>query len=286
MCFYSWTELTAWRPQLRGAPGKHCQHFNALLSLFKQCAEWTRWSHWRSNCSPSLTSDNVVHLYLLQIAAKMGQLGVYMPAVLNNPGSGGSVQSLSQAAGVTHQEKADGVSSVGVLPAGVQQKQALRGGSGGSPCSNNLPAGLRRAGPKANIVHTHGESKVWSTLETLSETAATDRTPLQETHNVQSVDVYIVIYMVWKESQPQSLVHSWLFFFHFVLNLLLCNQLNVHTINTSCVLLLFITHQPHRNRKAQKEKQESQKYKRQKRGFRLNIFTITPMNREGSFILY
>lgn len=76
----------------------------------------------------------------LQIAAKMSQLGMYMPTVLNNQGTG-VVQAGGQAA------------DVGPLAAGVQLKPRTSGGSGGTPCSNNkLQTAARAAAEGAHGV--------------------------------------------------------------------------------------------------------------------------------------
>lgn len=64
----------------------------------------------------------------LQIAAKMSQMGVYMPTVLNNPNTG-VVQAVGQTA------------DLGPLAAGVQLKPRT---NGGTPCANNkLQTGAR-----------------------------------------------------------------------------------------------------------------------------------------------
>lgn len=97
----------------------------------------------------------------LEIAAKMGQLGVYLPTVLANQPAG-AVQPVSQAAGLANPEKPDALPTVASSPAGVQQMQG-HNGSGSMPCANNLPAGLERPAQEATTVQTPAPPKLQPT---------------------------------------------------------------------------------------------------------------------------
>lgn len=94
--------------------------------------------------------------YLFQMAAKLGQLGVYMSSVLTNP-SAGAVQPVNQAAGIAYQDQ-QGI--VPTSPAGIQQTQGPA--SAGSP-SNTNPVGLKSPTQQAATVQTPAEPKLRST---------------------------------------------------------------------------------------------------------------------------
>lgn len=90
------------------------------------------------------------------MAAKLGQLGVYMSSVLTNP-SAGAVQPVNQAAGIAYQDQ-QGI--VPTSPAGIQQTQGPA--SAGSP-SNTNPVGLKSPMQQAATVQTPAEPKLKST---------------------------------------------------------------------------------------------------------------------------
>uniref|UniRef100_A0A672YDH3 Uncharacterized protein n=1 Tax=Sphaeramia orbicularis TaxID=375764 RepID=A0A672YDH3_9TELE len=110
---------------------------------------------------PLLPLPISVFTSLFQIAAKMGQLGVYLPTVLANQPAG-AVQPVSQSAGLANPEKPDVLPTVGSSPAGVQQMQG-HNGSGSMPCANNLPAGLERPAQEAATVQTPAPPKLQPT---------------------------------------------------------------------------------------------------------------------------
>ncbi|XP_076583527.1 ameloblastin isoform X2 [Chaetodon auriga] len=78
----------------------------------------------------------------LEMAAKIGQLGVYLPTVLTNP-SAGVVLPVNQAAGLTNPELQGIVPTVGTSSAGVPQTQGPAS-SGPQPNANRVPVGLER----------------------------------------------------------------------------------------------------------------------------------------------
>uniref|UniRef100_A0A3Q0QYK3 Uncharacterized protein n=1 Tax=Amphilophus citrinellus TaxID=61819 RepID=A0A3Q0QYK3_AMPCI len=84
---------------------------------------------------------------LFQMAATMGQLGVYMPTVLTNQPAG-AVQARSQAAGLKNPEQPGVQPAVGTSAAGGQQIQGLPC-AGSQTNANGVPAGLAGAAPSA-----------------------------------------------------------------------------------------------------------------------------------------
>ncbi|XP_036969745.1 vegetative cell wall protein gp1-like [Acanthopagrus latus] len=89
----------------------------------------------------------------LQMAAKMGQLGVYMSSVLTNP-SAGAVQPVNQAAGISYPDQ-QGIAPTS--PAGIQQTQGPA--SAGSPPNTN-PVGLKSPTQQAATVQTPAGPKL------------------------------------------------------------------------------------------------------------------------------
>lgn len=86
------------------------------------------------------------------MAAKMAQLGVYVPSVLTNLPTG-AVQHVSQAAGLTNPGQGGVVPTVVTSPAAVPQAQGLAS-TGAQPNSNSFPVGLERAALEAATVQT------------------------------------------------------------------------------------------------------------------------------------
>lgn len=99
----------------------------------------------------------------LQMAATMGQLGVYMPNVLTNQPAG-AVQPESQAAGLTHPEQQGVQPAVGTSAAGAQPIKALPC-SGSQPNASGFSAGL--AGSDAATAQTPAEPQLQPMRETL-----------------------------------------------------------------------------------------------------------------------
>ncbi|XP_047222435.1 LIM domain-binding protein 1-like isoform X2 [Girardinichthys multiradiatus] len=96
----------------------------------------------------------------LETAAKMSQLGMYMPTMLANlPAGAGAVQAQSQAAGLTNPDQWAARQTAGTSATGVQPSQGL-------PCAgsqlnaDSLPAGLKRAVPEAPTVQTPAQPKL------------------------------------------------------------------------------------------------------------------------------
>uniref|UniRef100_A0A3Q1CYQ1 Uncharacterized protein n=1 Tax=Amphiprion ocellaris TaxID=80972 RepID=A0A3Q1CYQ1_AMPOC len=94
---------------------------------------------------------------LFQMAAKMSQLGVYMPTVLTNQPAGAVQPEMQAAAGLTNPEQQGIAPTVGISAAGVQQGQAC---SGSQLNANNVPAGLEGAAQEAATVQTPVQVKV------------------------------------------------------------------------------------------------------------------------------
>ncbi|KAK9540407.1 hypothetical protein VZT92_002861 [Zoarces viviparus] len=86
----------------------------------------------------------------LQMAAKMGQLGVYLSTVLTNSPAG-AVQPVRQGAGLVNPEQKVVVPTAGTSLAGLQQTQGP-GSSGPQPNANVLPSGLERQTQEAVTV--------------------------------------------------------------------------------------------------------------------------------------
>ncbi|XP_035811571.2 ameloblastin isoform X2 [Amphiprion ocellaris] len=93
----------------------------------------------------------------LEMAAKMSQLGVYMPTVLTNQPAGAVQPEMQAAAGLTNPEQQGIAPTVGISAAGVQQGQAC---SGSQLNANNVPAGLEGAAQEAATVQTPVQVKV------------------------------------------------------------------------------------------------------------------------------
>uniref|UniRef100_A0A3Q1EQE1 Uncharacterized protein n=1 Tax=Acanthochromis polyacanthus TaxID=80966 RepID=A0A3Q1EQE1_9TELE len=94
---------------------------------------------------------------LFQMAAKMSQLGVYMPTVLTNQPAGAVQPEMQAAAGLTNPEQQGIAPTVGISAAGVQQGRAC---SGSQPNANNVPAGLEGAAQEAATVQTPVQVKL------------------------------------------------------------------------------------------------------------------------------
>ncbi|XP_040892355.1 DNA translocase FtsK-like isoform X2 [Toxotes jaculatrix] len=94
-------------------------------------------------------------VYMLQqpmMAAKMSQLGAYVPTVLTNLPTG-AVQTVSQAAGLTNVGQAGVVPTVVTSSSGVPQAQGLAS-TGPQPNTNCVPAALERAAQEVVTVQT------------------------------------------------------------------------------------------------------------------------------------
>ncbi|XP_040892356.1 DNA translocase FtsK-like isoform X3 [Toxotes jaculatrix] len=87
-----------------------------------------------------------------QMAAKMSQLGAYVPTVLTNLPTG-AVQTVSQAAGLTNVGQAGVVPTVVTSSSGVPQAQGLAS-TGPQPNTNCVPAALERAAQEVVTVQT------------------------------------------------------------------------------------------------------------------------------------
>ncbi len=98
---------------------------------------------------------------LIQMAARMGQLDVYLPTVLTNP-SAGTIQPVNKAAGLTNPEQQGIVPTVGTLSAGVPQRQGAIS-SGLHLNTHGFPAGLERPTREAATVQTPAEPKLQPT---------------------------------------------------------------------------------------------------------------------------
>uniref|UniRef100_A0A3B5AWT1 Uncharacterized protein n=1 Tax=Stegastes partitus TaxID=144197 RepID=A0A3B5AWT1_9TELE len=111
--------------------------------------------------SPPYTNQLVRSLLssLFQMAAKMSQLGVYMPTVLTNQPAG-AVQPERQAAGLTNPEQQGVAPTMGTSAAAIQQGQAC---SGSQPNANSVPAGLEGAAQEAATVQTSVRPKLQPT---------------------------------------------------------------------------------------------------------------------------
>lgn len=93
----------------------------------------------------------------LEMAAKMSQLGVYMPTILSNQPAGAVQPEMQAAAGLTNPEQQGVAPTVGISAAGVQQRQAC---SGSQLNANNVPAGLEGAAQEAATAQTPVQVKV------------------------------------------------------------------------------------------------------------------------------
>lgn len=93
----------------------------------------------------------------LEMAAKMSQLGVYMPTVLTNQPAGAVQPEMQAAAGLTNPEQQGIAPTVGISAAGVQQGQVC---SGSQLNANNVPAGLEGAAQEVVTVQTPVQVKL------------------------------------------------------------------------------------------------------------------------------
>lgn len=91
------------------------------------------------------------------MAAKMGQLGVYMPPVLTNLPAG-AVQPVNQAVGLTNPEQQGIVPTEATSSATVPQTQGLAS-SGPQPNTNGVPVGLERPAKEAATIQTPAQPK-------------------------------------------------------------------------------------------------------------------------------
>ncbi|XP_071359852.1 integrator complex subunit 3 homolog [Trachinotus anak] len=98
----------------------------------------------------------------LEMAAKMGQLGMYVPTVLTNLPTGGGVQPVSQAAELTNQAQAGVVPTVVTSSAGVPRAQGLAG-TEPQPNTNSVPVGLERPTQEAATVQSPVEPQLLPT---------------------------------------------------------------------------------------------------------------------------
>ncbi|XP_028263993.1 ameloblastin isoform X2 [Parambassis ranga] len=105
-----------------------------------------------SNTMGGLSSEE------LEMAAKMSQLGVYMPSVLTNMPAGAS-QSQSRVAGLPNPQQQGAAGIMEASAAGVSQTQGLPC-SGSQPNANSVPAGLEKAAPEAASVQTPVQAKL------------------------------------------------------------------------------------------------------------------------------
>uniref|UniRef100_A0A8C6KD20 Uncharacterized protein n=1 Tax=Nothobranchius furzeri TaxID=105023 RepID=A0A8C6KD20_NOTFU len=127
-------------------PLETSQDFYLLLSVFKHPASVNpmillikKWF-----LLPGLTTPV---LFFFQAAAKMSQLGVYVPSVLTNlPAGAAALQPESQAAGLKNPDQQAAGQTAGVPPS-----QGLPC-SGAQPNANSFPAGLERAAPEAATI--------------------------------------------------------------------------------------------------------------------------------------
>ncbi|XP_032420105.1 ameloblastin isoform X2 [Xiphophorus hellerii] len=104
----------------------------------------------------------------LEIAAKLSQLGMFMPTMLANlPAGAAAVQAQSQFAGITNPDQRAARQTAGTSASGAQPLQGL-------PCSgsqlnvNNPPAGLERAVPKTPTVRSADRPKLRPTQRNLA----------------------------------------------------------------------------------------------------------------------
>lgn len=118
--------------------------------------------------SPSMCLILSIHYSLFQIAAKLSQLGMFMPTMLANPPAGAAaVQAQSQFAGITNPDQRAARQTAGTSASGAQPLQGL-------PCSgsqlnvNNPPAGLERAVPKTPTVRSADRPKLRPTQRNLA----------------------------------------------------------------------------------------------------------------------
>lgn len=109
------------------------------------------------------------------MAAKLGQLGVYLPTVLTNPSAGavqtvnqaavltnpsaGAVQPVNQATGLKNPEQQGIVPTVRTLSAGVPQTQGPAS-SGPQLNTEGVPEGLARSPQEVATVQTPVQPKL------------------------------------------------------------------------------------------------------------------------------
>ncbi|XP_038132008.1 uncharacterized protein LOC119777267 isoform X1 [Cyprinodon tularosa] len=99
----------------------------------------------------------------LETAAKMSQLGMFMPTMLGNlPNGAGAVQAQSQTTGLTNLEQRVAGQTAGTSTAGAQPLQGLPC-AGSQANANNLPAGLKTAVQETPTVQTPAQPKPQST---------------------------------------------------------------------------------------------------------------------------
>lgn len=94
------------------------------------------------------------------MAAKLGQLGVYLHTVLTNPPAG-AVQPVSQAAGLSNPEQPEALPTERTLSPGVQQTQRLHQES--RSMVNGVPIGLERPVQEVVTVQTPAQPKLQPT---------------------------------------------------------------------------------------------------------------------------
>ncbi|TDH16228.1 hypothetical protein EPR50_G00017600 [Perca flavescens] len=112
----------------------------------------------KSSLLGSLSSEE------FQMAAKLGQLGVYLNTVLTNPPAR-AVQHVIRATGLANPEQKGIVPTVGTSLSGVLQTQGPAS-SGPQPNTNGLPAGLKRPAQEATV-QTSVQPKLQPTQENL-----------------------------------------------------------------------------------------------------------------------
>ncbi|KAM4595730.1 ameloblastin [Fundulus diaphanus] len=104
----------------------------------------------------------------LETAAKMSQLGMYMPTMLGNlPTGAGAVQAQSQAAGLANPDQRAAVQTVGTSATGAQPLQSLPCAAS-QPNANSSPAGLKSAVPQAPTVQASAQHKLLPTQRNLA----------------------------------------------------------------------------------------------------------------------
>ncbi|KAA8594791.1 calcium-binding protein P [Etheostoma spectabile] len=96
-----------------------------------------------------------------QMAAKLGQLGVYLNTVLTNPPAG-AIQHVIRATGLANPEQKSIVPTVGTSLSGVLQTQGPAS-SGPQPNTNGLPGGLKRPAQEAATVQISVQPKLQPT---------------------------------------------------------------------------------------------------------------------------
>lgn len=160
ICCHCLLELSTWQSKLGGISGKTAKIFIRLSACLNNLLS-----------EPSDPIDDPIIpppgpltvsflSSVFQVAAKLGQLGVYLDTVLTNPPAG-AVQHEIRAAGLANIPTGI-IPTVGTSLSGVLQTQGLAS-SGPQPNTNGLPAGLKRPVQEAATVQTSVQSKLQPT---------------------------------------------------------------------------------------------------------------------------